>query len=49
MERPLDLESWLARVGCEGADAARVRELLADRVVDGTMALPTLVLKGVPA
>jgi SAM-dependent methyltransferase len=49
MERPLEIESWLARVGCEGADAARVRELLADRVVNGTMALPTLVLKGVKA
>jgi SAM-dependent methyltransferase len=49
MERPLEIESWLARVGCEGADAARVRELLSDRVVDGTMALPTLVLKGAKA
>jgi SAM-dependent methyltransferase len=49
MERPLEIQSWLARVGCDGADAARVRELLADRVVDGTMALPTLVLKGVRA
>jgi SAM-dependent methyltransferase len=49
MERPLEIESWLARVNCEGADAARVRELLADRIVDGTMALPTLVLKGVAA
>jgi len=49
MERPLEVEPWLARVGCEGADAARVRELLADRVVDGWLALPTLVLKGVHA
>jgi len=49
MERPLEVEPWLARVGCEGADAARARELLADRVVDGWMALPTLVLKGVRA
>ena len=49
MERPLEVEPWLARVGCEGADAARVRGLLADRVVDGWMALPTLVLKGVRA
>jgi len=49
MERPLEVEPWLARVGCDGADAARVRELLADRVVDGWLALPTLVLKGVPA
>jgi len=49
MERPLEVEPWLARVGCDGVDAARVRTLLADRVVDGWMALPTLVLKGVHA
>ncbi|MGH2932909.1 MAG: class I SAM-dependent methyltransferase [Gaiellaceae bacterium] len=44
--RPLEIEPWLARVGCSGADAARVRELLGDRVVDGRMPLPTLVVKG---
>jgi hypothetical protein len=48
LERPLEIEPWLDRVGCAGADAARVRELLGDRVVDGVMPLPTLVLKGVP-
>jgi SAM-dependent methyltransferase len=48
LERPLELEPWLARVGCAGEDAARVRELLGDRVVDGVMPLPTLVLKGEP-
>jgi SAM-dependent methyltransferase len=46
MERPLEIEPWLARAGCEGEDAARVRELLGDRVVDGWMQLPTLVIKG---
>ena len=44
--RPLEIEPWLARVGCTGDDAARVRELLGDRVVDGWMPLPTLVIKG---
>lgn len=44
--RPLEIEPWLARVSCTGADAARVRDLLGDRVVDGSMPLPTLVLKG---
>jgi SAM-dependent methyltransferase len=44
--RPLDIESWLARVDCTGEDAGRVRELLGDRVVDGSMPLPTLVMKG---
>jgi SAM-dependent methyltransferase len=47
MERPLEIEPWLARVECTGADAARVRDLLGDRIVDGWMNLPTLVIKGV--
>ena len=46
LQRPLEIEPWLARVECTGADAARVRELLGDRIVDGWMDLPTLVLKG---
>jgi SAM-dependent methyltransferase len=47
MERPLEIEPWLARTETPPADAARVRELLGDRIVDGWMNLPTLVLKGV--
>jgi SAM-dependent methyltransferase len=47
MERPLEIEPWLARVECAGADAARVKELLGHRIVDGWMNLPTLVIKGV--
>jgi SAM-dependent methyltransferase len=47
LHRPLEIEPWLARVDCAGEDAARVRALLGDRVVDGVMPLPTLVLKGV--
>jgi SAM-dependent methyltransferase len=31
--RPVD--TWLARTGCEGDEAERVRSLLADRIVDG--------------
>jgi len=46
MERPLEIQPWLDRVGCTGTDAARVRELLGDRVVDGWMNLPTLVIRG---
>jgi len=46
MQRPLEIEPWLARVECTGAEAQRVRELLGDRIVDGVMPLPTLVLKG---
>ena len=44
--RPLEIEPWLARVDSTGEDAARVRELLGDRIVDGSMPLPTLVIKG---
>lgn len=44
--RATDFESWLARVECAGEDAERVRTLLGDRVVDGSLSLPTLVIKG---
>jgi SAM-dependent methyltransferase len=33
-EKEHALEDWLARTGCAGADAERVRELLADRMND---------------
>jgi SAM-dependent methyltransferase len=46
LERDLEIGPWLARTGCEGAEAERVRELLGDRIADGWMKLPTLVLKG---
>jgi SAM-dependent methyltransferase len=45
--RPLEIGPWLERVGCIGDDAERVRALLGDRVQDGWMPLPTLVIKGV--
>jgi SAM-dependent methyltransferase len=45
--RPLEIEPWLARAGTPEEDAARVRELLADRIHDGWMDLPTLVMRGV--
>ena len=47
MNRPLEIEPWLERVATPPADAVRVRELLGDRIVDGWMQLPTLVIKGV--
>jgi SAM-dependent methyltransferase len=47
LQRPLEVEPWLARAGTPDEDAARVRELLGDRVRDGWMDLPTLVLRGV--
>jgi SAM-dependent methyltransferase len=45
--RPLEIEPWLARAGTPEDDAAQVRELLADRIEDGVMDLPTLVVRGV--
>jgi SAM-dependent methyltransferase len=44
-ERRRELDEWLARVEPPEADAIRVRELLADRIEDGELALPAIVLK----
>ena len=42
----IELESWLARAGCEGDEATQVRELLADRIRDGRLEVPRIALKG---
>jgi SAM-dependent methyltransferase len=47
MQRPLEIEPWLDRAGTPDEDRPRVRELLGDRIQDGWMNLPTLVIKGV--
>ena len=47
LEHPIDVAAWLERVGCAGEDAARVRELLADRIEDGRVRLDRIVLKAV--
>jgi SAM-dependent methyltransferase len=39
-------EPWLERTACIGAQAERVRELLADRVEGGRLALPRIVMRG---
>jgi SAM-dependent methyltransferase len=44
--RELEVQSWLDRVETPPQDQARVRELLGDRVQDGRMPLPTVVLAG---
>jgi SAM-dependent methyltransferase len=44
--RPLEIQPWLDRAGCRGEEAEQVRALLGDRIVDGWMDLPTLVIKG---
>ena len=47
MQRPLEIQPWLDRAGTPAEDQPRVRELLGDRIKDGWMDLPTLVIKGV--
>ncbi len=44
-EERLDFDSWLARTGCEGEDAVRVRGLLADRTEGDAWAYPYAVFK----
>jgi SAM-dependent methyltransferase len=46
LEHPIDVAAWLERVGCTGDDAARVRELLADRIEGGAVRLDRIALKG---
>lgn len=45
-EKLIEVEPWLERTGCEGEDAARVRELLADRIDDGLVRLDRGIFKG---
>jgi len=46
IERAILLGPWLARAGCAGEDAARVRELLAARIDGERLTLPRIALKG---
>jgi SAM-dependent methyltransferase len=45
-EKRIEIEGWLARAGCSGERAERVRELLADRIEDGRVVLSRGVFKG---
>jgi len=45
-DRRVSLQPWLDRVGCTGADAASVVELLGRRVEGGTMQMSSLVIRG---
>jgi SAM-dependent methyltransferase len=49
LERRRDLDDWLARVETPDEDAQRVKELLGDRIADGTMTFPSIVLKATQA
>jgi SAM-dependent methyltransferase len=46
LQRPLEIQPWLDRTQTPPEQQARVRELLGDRIQDGWMNLPTLVIKG---
>ena len=43
----IDLDAWLARTGCEGAEAERVVALLGDRVAGGRLTLDKIALRAV--
>lgn len=45
-EKPILVEPWLERAGCAGANAVRVRELLADRIDGDTVTLDRIALLG---
>jgi SAM-dependent methyltransferase len=44
-EKQVELGPWLERAGCAGADAERVRELLADRIEDDRLRLDRGIFK----
>lgn len=45
-EKRIELEPWLERAGCEGEEAGRVRDLLADRIEDGRLHLDRIIVRG---
>jgi len=46
VERKRHVDDWLARVDTPSEDAQRVRELLGERIADGTMIFPSIIVKG---
>ena len=46
LEKSRPVDSWLGRVGSVGEEAVRVRELIADRIVDGAFLDRKILLKG---
>ena len=47
IRHPIELEPWLTRAGCPSEDAARVRELVADRIDGSKVVLDRIVIKAV--
>ena len=48
-EKPIELQPWLDRCGCEGKEAERVVELLGDRVRGAHVVLDRIAVRSVPA
>ena len=46
LDRAIRVTPWLERTGCVGADAERVRELLADRIEADTIRIERIALSG---
>jgi SAM-dependent methyltransferase len=46
IDTDIDADAWLARAGCEGEEAARVRGLLGERIDGGRLAMTRIALKG---
>ena len=44
-DKSMDFEAWLERASCTGEEAARVRELLGDRIEDGRLKLDRGIFK----
>jgi SAM-dependent methyltransferase len=49
LDKPIEVEPWLERAGCRGAEAERVRELLGERVRDGWITLDRVAIRAVQA
>jgi SAM-dependent methyltransferase len=45
-DKRTELEPWLERTGCEGGEAERVRELLADHIEEGRVVLTRIAIRG---
>ena len=45
-DKEIEIEPWLARAGCAGEEADRVKELLADRIDGDYLHLDRIVLRG---
>ena len=45
--QPIDVDAWLRRTGCEGADSERVLELLGQRVAEGRLTLDRIAIRAV--